>query len=292
LTDQGPDFMSKLFTEMCKLLEIEKLCCTPYQPRANGLVERANKTIQSMLKAFVNEIRDDWDDYLPYVQFAFLSTVQSSTGYSPSQLFLGRSPMGPLDLLLGRNPNPENNSNCYVAYVEWVKEAMTKSFEFARDKMRASVEYQTQYYNVKSKEINFEPGNWVWYYNVPQSKAKLGKGWEGPYLILRKLSDVTYEIQRSSGSRTKIVNVDKLKSYIDTDDLPVKWVSFDKAKDVSTQVSLDPSPVIQVSMKELKAARVELEKIDMPSCSRSRSRSRGEGKRRIKAPDRFSPSRC
>jgi len=131
LTDQGPDFMSKLFTEMCKLLEIEKLCCTPYQPRANGLVERANKTIQSMLKAFVNEIRDDWDDYLPYVQFAFLSTVQSSTGYSPSQLFLGRSPMGPLDLLLGRNPNPENNSKCYVAYVEWVKEAMTKSFEFA-----------------------------------------------------------------------------------------------------------------------------------------------------------------
>jgi transposase InsO family protein len=39
LTDQGPDFMSKIFKECCKLLKINKINTTAYHPQSNGALE-------------------------------------------------------------------------------------------------------------------------------------------------------------------------------------------------------------------------------------------------------------
>ena len=39
-TDQGRDFESKLFKELCKLLDIEKTRTTPWHPQRDGMVER------------------------------------------------------------------------------------------------------------------------------------------------------------------------------------------------------------------------------------------------------------
>ena len=58
-SDQGPNFESQLFASMCKLLEIEKTCTIPYRPQCDGQVERDNQSLQTMLKAFVNENRDN-----------------------------------------------------------------------------------------------------------------------------------------------------------------------------------------------------------------------------------------
>ena len=56
-SDQGANFESKLFQEMCRLFEIRKTRTTPYHARSDGLVERFNRTLQQMLKSFVNERR-------------------------------------------------------------------------------------------------------------------------------------------------------------------------------------------------------------------------------------------
>ena len=40
LSDQGPEFMSEVFTNMCKLLGIGKLNTPPYSPATNGTTER------------------------------------------------------------------------------------------------------------------------------------------------------------------------------------------------------------------------------------------------------------
>jgi transposase InsO family protein len=36
LTDQGSNFMSEVFTNICKLLRIKKLKCSAYHPQSNG----------------------------------------------------------------------------------------------------------------------------------------------------------------------------------------------------------------------------------------------------------------
>ena len=38
-SDQGRQFESKLFSEMCKLLQIVKTRTTPYHPESDGMVE-------------------------------------------------------------------------------------------------------------------------------------------------------------------------------------------------------------------------------------------------------------
>ena len=55
-TDQGREIESELFSELCKLLGIEKTRTTPYRPQSDGLVdERFNRTLIAMLSAFVKD---------------------------------------------------------------------------------------------------------------------------------------------------------------------------------------------------------------------------------------------
>lgn len=54
-SDQGRQFISKLFMEMCKLLQIEKNRTTPYHPESDGMVERFMKTLCVMLSAYVED---------------------------------------------------------------------------------------------------------------------------------------------------------------------------------------------------------------------------------------------
>ena len=56
-TDQGKQFESLLFRELCLRLDIDKSRTTPYHPQGDGVVERANRTIQNILKIFVDEAK-------------------------------------------------------------------------------------------------------------------------------------------------------------------------------------------------------------------------------------------
>ena len=49
-SDQGRQYESQLFTEMCKVLHIKKMRTTPYHLQSDGMVERFNKTLVRMLK--------------------------------------------------------------------------------------------------------------------------------------------------------------------------------------------------------------------------------------------------
>lgn len=40
-----------------------------------------------------------WNKALPYILFAYRETPHTSTGFSPFELMLGRTPKGPLDVL-------------------------------------------------------------------------------------------------------------------------------------------------------------------------------------------------
>ena len=55
-SDQGKQFESKLFKELCQLLQIDKTRTTPYHPQSDGMVERFNRTLVTMLSNFVNDV--------------------------------------------------------------------------------------------------------------------------------------------------------------------------------------------------------------------------------------------
>ena len=84
-----------------ELWGVHKMFTTPYTPWSDGQVERANRTIQQLLKVNCEERLHVWDEYIWCVMQAYNSTVQVSTGYTPFMLMHSRceNPDLPLDLL-------------------------------------------------------------------------------------------------------------------------------------------------------------------------------------------------
>ena len=57
-----------------------------YHPQSNGLVERLNQTIQSILLKVVNDHQNNWDELLDPVLFA----IRTSTKYTPFEIMFNR----------------------------------------------------------------------------------------------------------------------------------------------------------------------------------------------------------
>jgi transposase InsO family protein len=55
LTDQRSNFTSQLLKEVYRMLKIEPIRTRPYHPQTDGLVERFNSTLKSMLKKMAKD---------------------------------------------------------------------------------------------------------------------------------------------------------------------------------------------------------------------------------------------
>ncbi|CAC5405631.1 unnamed protein product [Mytilus coruscus] len=98
-SDQGRQFESLLFQEMCRILNIKKKRTTPYHPKSDGMVERLNKTLATMLSSFVEQNQRNWDEYIPFVMMAYRASEHETTGQTPNSLMLGRELSTPLDIM-------------------------------------------------------------------------------------------------------------------------------------------------------------------------------------------------
>ena len=67
--------------EVCRLISLKQLFTTPYNPKCNGLCEKMNGVLKSMLKKMYQEKPKDWDRYLSAVPFAYREVPQASTGF-------------------------------------------------------------------------------------------------------------------------------------------------------------------------------------------------------------------
>ncbi|KAL5471393.1 hypothetical protein EMCRGX_G029508 [Ephydatia muelleri] len=113
-SDQGRQFEGKLMQEVCKLLHIKKTRTTAYHPQSDGVVERLNRTLLSMLTATVHEHPGDWDKKLRLMCMAYNTSVHQSTGFSPFFLLFGCQARLPVDLAYGTAPMEEKTTQEYV----------------------------------------------------------------------------------------------------------------------------------------------------------------------------------
>ena len=88
-SDQGRNFESLVFSEMCRILGIRKTRTTRYHPQSDGMVERFNRTMENQLPVFVKANQRDWDEHVPFLLMAYRTTSHESTGFSPTRLMMG-----------------------------------------------------------------------------------------------------------------------------------------------------------------------------------------------------------
>ena len=99
LTDQMTQFMSECMQEVSTLLSIKGLSSIPYHLICNGLVERWNRTLKSMLKRHCQDQPKLWHRMINPVLLAYREVPQESTGFSPFQLLHRRLVRGPGTIL-------------------------------------------------------------------------------------------------------------------------------------------------------------------------------------------------
>src|SRR5690606_31168737 len=78
LSDRGRQFMNKLMKKINKFLKVDQHFTSAYYTQTNGLTERFNKTLEEMLSMFVNAHQDNWDEYIPYLEFAHHTSIHES----------------------------------------------------------------------------------------------------------------------------------------------------------------------------------------------------------------------
>ena len=75
LTDQGANFTSQLLSVLYKVMHMHPIRTGPYHPQTDGLVERFNQTLKSMLRKAATTEGKDWDKMLPYLLFTYTASV-------------------------------------------------------------------------------------------------------------------------------------------------------------------------------------------------------------------------
>lgn len=130
-SDQGRNFQSAYFRELCDLLHIHKARTTPYRHSSNGQVERLNRTLIAAVRCFVGENQKAWDRYLPQLAGAIRAYINRSTAYSPHWVMLVREVNQPVDLIF-RQPATEAVHQDVNQYLKDLADAHGEAHKVAR----------------------------------------------------------------------------------------------------------------------------------------------------------------
>lgn len=189
LTDNGSAWRSHLTKLLTDRLGIDSLKCMAYHSQANGMAERFIQKVQRRLQLYVSELHDDWDEYVPPIQYAMNSSICRTLGPedTPYNLFFGRDARTSLDVEW-ENISPYNVNNEVSA--DWKYEKvlkMTKAYLRATTFQDRMLPKYRQFYDRKVYDPEIRVGDRcvvrVKKAIVGRSRA-LTKTYEGPVRVL------------------------------------------------------------------------------------------------------------
>jgi hypothetical protein len=206
LTDQGTQFKSDLLRTICELFGIQQINTTAFHAQTDGLTERFNRTMADMLTSYVAENQGMWDVYLKYITLAYNVGRHTSTKYAPFTLFYGREASLPTDVTPPlRYRSTENQED--VICQQW-----SLALKIAKENLLQAQLKQKKYYDDNTVITQYQEGELI-LLREPSKPGKFIMNWEGPHKVLKKLSDLTYQIKDIEKHRVQIVHVNRMKRW-------------------------------------------------------------------------------
>ena len=173
VSDRDPRFTSNFWKALWALLGTKLKMSTAYHPQSDGQTEVTNKTIENMLRHFVNTKLDNWDENLVSVEIAINNAVQSSSGFSPFQLNSGQSPNFPLSIAAGAADRADGVNETAN---QWVKR-IAADIEIARQNLLKAQQDQAEQADKHRRAIKYKIGDTVLLStaNLSTHNSKLGQ---------------------------------------------------------------------------------------------------------------------
>ena len=186
LSDRGTNLLSHIMQDLCKMLGIQKLNTTAYHPQCDGMVERFNRTLKTILRKHAARFGSQWDRYLPGVLWAYRNTPHDSTSEKPSFLLFGHDLRTPSEACF--LPTTPTYSGDVDDYREELVLSLTSARELAVANLQnAQKRYKRNYDRRCTRPpLRWKIGQWGMVY-FPQDDSganrKLSRPWHGPYRV-------------------------------------------------------------------------------------------------------------
>jgi hypothetical protein len=218
LSDQGTQFKSEIFNELCKKYNINKVETTAYHQMSNGKCERFGKFLIDTIATALKKDQSDWCSLIDSVLFTYRVSLNQTLRENPFFLLYGRDPVLPQDMfILPENTNwrtykGDNMDDYKEKHMKMLTDAYAKLNSRKEDKR---VEMKTQY-DKSQKEVDFAIESLVMLF-TPRTKegfsTKFLPRWDGPYKVIAKMGPLNYRIMKVDGKKTVVVHVQRLRKY-------------------------------------------------------------------------------
>ena len=150
------------------------------------------------------------DQCVPLLLMAYRTSIHETTGCTPAMMMMmGRDLRLPIDLIFGRTEE-EPSTGAILTTLSPCR----KDWSWCTDSREMQSDWMKEYYdshNLYSHKLG--NGDAVWLYNPRRKKGispKLQRSWEGPYVIIKKINDLMYQIQLGPRTKTKVVHRNRL----------------------------------------------------------------------------------
>jgi hypothetical protein len=238
---------------------------TAYHPQTDGLTEKANSTLQSMLRACA-ESREDWDEWLPFVAAAYNSSKHESTGRTPFEMnYPDARSIDPLQWAIGEKRRLGATDKRGVSMpAERTLTEMRVIWDEVRARLVLAQSRQKKYADRKRRDVRYEEGDSV-YLSTRNLKAFGGKliaKWVGPYVVKKRVGEAAVELDLRGelGKTHPVFHVNLLKPYVESQ---LEWPGRTKHHrpapelvDGETEWTVERVLAKEVRMEEVKVTKM------------------------------------
>src|SRR4051812_9365190 len=166
---------------------------TAFHPQSSGQVERVNQILEDMLRACVISFGKSWENSLPFAEFAYNNSFQSSLGMAPFEFLYGRKCRTPL--------NWSETGERQLFGPDMIQEAEEK-VRIVREQLKTAQSRQKSYYDRRHRPESYELDEKAYLRVTPLKgthrfgiKGKLAPRYIGPFRILAKHGEVAYQLE-------------------------------------------------------------------------------------------------
>ena len=172
---------------------VKLLFSSSSHPLTDGQTKVVDRSLSTLLRLLIKKNLKNWEEVIPYAEFAYNRAKHSTTQKSPFMVVYGFEPSTALDLL----PLPlHERVNMDVSKRA---EYMKNLHEETRVTIERQVQRQAEAANKHKKPMVFQEGDLVWLHlrkdRFPQERnSKLKPRGDGPFKVLKKINDNAYVI--------------------------------------------------------------------------------------------------
>jgi hypothetical protein len=217
ISDRDPRFTGHFWRALWKCLGTQLTMSTAFHPQTDGQTERANRTLEEMLRSYVSFQQKDWDEHLVAAELAFNASKHASTGFTPFYLNGGREVSVPLDLAIEEARTTRQPDA--AARIQ----QLHRDLDAAKEHLLKAQQRQAHHADKRRREMRFEIGDEVLLSTAhlklidgSDRTAKFTYKYIGPFKIKRVVNDNAYELDLPSQLQIHpVLNVSRLKAYHD-----------------------------------------------------------------------------